>query len=172
MMNDDPYDVICPACGQMAQFHEPFVFLNRTPKKDEQHVYHQWGGWYVMERFPHLLQWTPPQSSSDQVLRGAGDDKPGYRMWQKGVVLCSHCHDNRVHVLSWPEDAWWRWEVRGRLLYARNRQDALRILAFVRQKLRPKRWFRSSLGHVPTHFLTEQVRDEVVSRMQRSLLGS
>lgn len=160
MMNDDPYDMICPACGQMAQFHEPFVFLNSASKRDAQHVYHQWGGCYVMERFPHLLRWTPPKGYS------------GYRMWHKGVVLCSHCHDNRVHVLSWPDDAWWRWEVRGRLLYARNRQDALRILAFVRQKLRPKRWFRSSLGHVPTHFLTEQVRDEVVSRMQRSLLGS
>lgn len=168
-MNDcTPIDIICPTCQALAKFNEPFLFCTRLPD-GETRPYHQWGGWIVVEKYPSQLPWTPPKRTSSQYLRGGGGDAPGYPLMHKGVVHCDNCHTNIVHILSWPGDAWYQWEIRGKLLFAWHRADALAILDFISAKDRPHRYLNGPAGRVPTHFLTANMRELVCEKIRARL---
>ena len=164
----EPIQISCPDCKKMALFEEPFEFLNGKPEcvTDNKNV-HQWGGWYVRERFPTQFPWKPP-SSSQQYVRGGGGKGDGYPLLQYGQILCSNCHTNRKHRLNWPLDAYWSWEIRGEILWAWDRNHAESILEFARQRLRPTRW-NSRLRYIPSVFLSAKVRPEVCKKIESSL---
>ncbi|SFQ07071.1 hypothetical protein SAMN03084138_03957 [Enterovibrio norvegicus DSM 15893] len=170
-MNDKPIDIKCPDCGELAKFEEPFKFLSsRKIHPDETRPIHRWGSWRVLERFPSKISWKPP-SSSRQFLRSGGDSgDAGYPLLTNGLVLCSHCHSNRKHKLNWPIDAYWQWEIRGKLLWAWDKEHAEAILNYIKQTSRPTR-HSYCLRYIPSHFLSAKVRELVVQRIERSFNG-
>jgi len=168
-----PIDIKCPDCGRLANFEEPFEFLSpgqRSPageRPSEGRPVHKWGQWSVVERFPAQFAWKAP-SASARHLRGGRGNEERYPLLTNGLVLCSNCHANGKHKLAWPSDAYWQWEIRGRVLWACDRRHAELILKVIRQGIRPPR-YSPWLRHIPSHFLSAKVRSEVVRKIEASL---
>lgn len=169
MSRRDTVDVRCPRCAGRAVFREPFVFLTE-PAADR--PTRRWGGWYVAERYPQLLPWQAPKGSSNQYLTTAIDDVQGYALLHRGVVECTAGCAHFVHVLEWPEDAWWQWSIRGEMLWAWDREHARQILDYVRASDRPPRSTSGALGSLPSFFLSAKIRDAVVKMMARKLAAA
>lgn len=169
MMIYDSIDIKCPTCNENARFEEPFEFLS-LDKADlgETRLYHKWGGWRVVERFPTQFKWRAPSTSIQYLRRGKDNGYGGYPLLTYGLVQCSHCHTNKKHKLHWPDDAYWQWEIRGELLWAWDRDHAKEILAYVKKTVRPSR-HSYHLRYVPSHFLSSKVRDLVVQKMENKL---
>ena len=169
MRNRDHVDVRCPHCAGHACFREPFEFRSVAPANGPAH---RWGGWYVVERYPHIFPWVAPRGSSSQYLTDGANDGQGYPLLHRGVVECEACKQQSVHVLAWPEDAWWQWSIRGKMLWAWDRQHAEQILRYVRATDRPPRSTSGPIGSLPSHFLSAKVRDAVVKAIERKLAAT
>lgn len=166
-------DVRCPRCGGRATFDEPFEFLaERTVRASGAEGLHRWGGWYVREKYPSVLRWKPPRSGDQFLAMGAPRATGGYRLRHRGVVRCSACHHVGVHVLRWPQDAWFQWDVRGTRLWALDEAHARVLLAYVESLLRDP-WhhpgYRRSLQRLPAVILAARNR-ALVAKKIRTLL--
>ena len=171
-MIHEPIDIKCPFCCALAKFEEPFEFLSKSRKElspNETHPHHQWGGWIVVERFPSQISWKPPSGSS-QYVRSSSNIymTDGYPVLTNGLIQCSSCHTSIKHKLTWPEDAYWQWEVRGQFLWAWDKGHALSILDFVKNTVRPSQ-NTCALRYIPSHFLSAKIRELVVKKMERSI---
>ncbi len=162
-----PIDVRCPACGKLAKFEEPFEFFSKNEVQPaETRPMHRWGGWLVLERFPSHFPWQAPSCSSQYL--SLGYDKSGYALRSNGLLLCSFFHVQQMqqkHTLKWPGDAYWQWEIRGKLLWAWDRNHAEAILAYVKKTTRSSRYYAPLIKRLPTHFLTAKVRHLVVKKI-------
>lgn len=85
----------------------------------------------------------------------------------EGTVTCSACALRRKHRLDWPRDAWFQIEYRGRVLWAFDRDMALRLLSHIQGKMRPSP--DAQLLKVPAHFRTAKARNEVARRLRARL---
>lgn len=166
MIARDQLDLKCPRCAGYAVFVEPYVFCNNAPATGPSK---SWGSWHVIERYPHLLPWQAPKGASSQYLVFGGKDGQGYSPLHRGVVECRAGCGRFIHELKWPEDAWWQWSIRGKVLWAWDRRHAQVILDYVRATHRPARSTRGWLGSLPSEFLSAKVRNDVVKAMTRSL---
>jgi sarcosine oxidase delta subunit len=90
----------------------------------------------------------------------------------RGAVVCPACGLRRRHDLMWPTDAWFQCEVRGDVLWAFHRESTIALRDFVASKKRKRSRWSSFLLHVPTVFLTANVRDEVVAKLDGLLAVS
>jgi hypothetical protein len=167
-------DILCPRCGERATFDEAFEFLTRRSPIDPATVagLHRWGGWYVREKYPSIMPWVAP-SGSDQFLY-AGPEKltEGFRLRDQGVVRCSRCHLVSPHVLRWPRDAYFQWNVRGQRLWAFDAENARVLLHYIESVQRaPARYhgYRRSLERLPAVVLSAKNRSEVVRKIRASL---
>ena len=160
-----PIEIRCPHCGQRAEFHEPFEFVSR-PEDLHDREFHRWGGWKVIELFPSVYPWKAPKTST-QFLRSGGGKGGGYPVLHQGMLLCPGCHQNGKHTLAWPGDAYWSWDIRGALLWARDIGHARRILEYIGgiNRFRPA---SRDLRHIPKEFLAAKVRELVVKRITAS----
>lgn len=87
-----------------------------------------------------------------------------------GLLRCHHCYHQAKYHLSWPQDAYWQWTIRGKTLWAWDRAHALQIYNFIKSPLRPSTARATpGLRHIPSHFLSAKVRDEVIKKMDRDL---
>lgn len=162
-------EITCPECGGHSVFREPFRFLSAPGEASA----HRWGSWHVVENYPEVMPWQAPAGSSSQYLSlGGPGDGQGYALLHRGVVECRVCSKPFAHTLSWPDDAWWQWSVRGRLLWAWDRQHAREILEFVRAVDRPPRSTSGPIGSLPSHFLSAKVRDTVVKAIERTMAST
>jgi hypothetical protein len=161
-------DIVCPGCGHLAIFDEPFIFFSGNQPMAEGQTYHRWGNWRIVEKYPSVITWSPPQGHQYYLRKGNGT-APGYPLLHRGMVLCPHCHISKLHTLSWPTDAWWKWEIRGQLLWAWDRAHAKEILDFIRLKRRPHRPISTRLGRVPSFFLKAKQRHTVAQKISASL---
>lgn len=169
MKGRGPLDVRCPRCAGRATFREPFAFFTQPPADRPTH---RCGGWHVAERYPQLLPWQAPKGSSSQYLTSGLGDVQGYPLLRRGVIECAACCEPFVHALEWPEDAWWQWSIRSRMLWACDREHAGQILDYVRATDRPPRSTSGALGSVQLHFQSAKVREAVVKVMARALAAT
>jgi len=168
-MKYNPIDIKCPNCRGLAKFEEPFEFLTKNDKRPEDgRPMHQWGGWTVLERFPSQVSWHPPSTSQQYLRTGVDNIQGGYPVLTNGLVQCPHCHSNTKHNLDWPMDSYWQWEIRGELLWAWDKNHAEKILKFIKATIRPSRR-TPNLKYIPSHFLSSNVRDLVVKKMELSI---
>ena len=165
----DRLEVTCPKCGGHATFCEPFDFRSELPTDTPAH---RWGSWHVVERFPHVFPWSPPKGISSQALTYGPNNGQGYALFHHGVVECEACGEPFLHTLTWPEDAWWQWSIRGKMLWAWNQTHAEQILEYVRATDRPHRSTSGWIGSIPSHFLSAKVRETVVKAVERKLAAT
>jgi hypothetical protein len=153
-------DIRCPRCGGHARWEEPFAFLYRKHVTDEELPrLVPWGGWLIREKFPSVVRWTAPRH--------------GYPHYTAGVSRCHACHAVVSHRLQWLEDAYWRWRVRGRTLYAWNEEHARVLLDYIHARLRdPHRYgtrYRKHLQRLPAALLDARVRDRLAGQIAETL---
>ena len=158
----DPLEIRCPRCGGRAMWEEPFAFVapkDVGPEERERLV--RWGNRLVREKFPSVIRWTRPE-------RGQGH---AYR--QRGVVRCHACHAVMLHRLDWPEDALFRWSVRGVTLYAWDVEHARVLLDYIGSTLRdPNRYgerYRKGLQRLPREVMDGHARVGLAEQIAASL---
>lgn len=166
-------DVRCPRCGSRATFDEPFEFLAARGTEDGGEAgWRRWGGWWVREKYPSVLRWRPPRGSHQFLATGSTGHTGGHRLRHRGVVRCGHCHHVAEHLLRWPADAWFQWDVRGTRLWAWDAAHARALLHYVEGLRRdPGRHseHRRSLERLPAAVLAARNRALVAKRI-RALL--
>ncbi|ANT59076.1 hypothetical protein AYJ57_01080 [Salipiger sp. CCB-MM3] len=87
------------------------------------------------------------------------------------MVWCKACKTFEAKTISWPEDAYWQWTVKGHKLVARNRDHAEQILGFLQESQRaPNR--KPALRGIPTPLLTRRLQDEVSSKVEYALANA
>jgi hypothetical protein len=158
----------CPRCSSAATFRFPFTLLNglanelpriEVAQQNAAVKVERWGGWYVLVHFPRLFPWKVPHN--------------GYRRTNLGVCACSQCGFLAKHGLSWPGDAYFICEIKGKQLWAWNREHATALKLFVGSKERKPfgqpYGYGLSLLHIPTVFLLAKNRGIVVKQLQRML---
>jgi len=170
-------DVRCPRCAARATFDEPFEFLVAPPAEatttGDPRPVHRWGGWYVRERFPALVRWRAPRGPQTSLVSG-GDPRRtgGYHLRHRGVVRCPSCHHVAVHVLRWPDDAFFQWEVRGTRLWAEDAAFARVLLHYVESVQRDPALYQGherTLRRLPAAALVARNRTLVGRRIRQSL---
>ena len=165
-------EIRCPRCGGRAAFDEPFHIVPARKARDLADVGTTWGGWLVREKYPSVIRWKAPRGSDHSLSTGPPGPCGGYRLWHRGVVRCRECHLVAVHVLRWPGDAFFQWNVRGTRLWAWDVNHARVLLHYVESRLRdPARYppYRSSLRELPQTILAARSRDVVARKIRGTL---
>jgi hypothetical protein len=168
-MQCEPIEISCPLCGNRASFLEPFEFQSLGfDSETESRPFHRWREWYVIELYPNQIALHPP-TGSDQYLRCGGARKgSGYPLMQYGIVQCGSCQISQNKELDWPDDAFWKWEVRGKVLWAWDRKHAEYIREYIASKDRPSR-YNPVIRYIPSHFLSAKNRESALKAMKIDL---
>jgi hypothetical protein len=182
-VNPMPHDVAvaCPACGREALF-ETATWVAIPRKKDI--PFFKRSRWFQYVNIPN-----PTGASHFAVffarfsggLERIGKLPDGYapqawapskylklyRASMLGTVFCAACGLLRKHNLTWPEDAFYKVDIRGRTLWAWNRAYALDTLEYLAQKDRDRRGFKTrlALDVIPKHFTTAKARQEATKKL-------
>lgn len=123
------------------------------------HVYQ----WYSVPK--ELTVVCPRCAGKAGVRRQAGTD---YGQPLVGSLDCMHCHHHvGVHTVTWPNDAFYRCNVRGHDLWAWSEEHARAIRAFIAGTTRATK--SPMLLHLPKFFLLAKQRDATVKALDRLL---
>jgi hypothetical protein len=91
----------------------------------------------------------------------------------EGRLTCTRCHATRERaVVGWPEDAFFRCDVRGQSLWAWSKEHARAIRDYVQSSKRdPKAHpgFLAALMHLPRHFVLAKNRTATVKALDELL---
>jgi hypothetical protein len=161
-LRDYHLEIRCPRCDGRARWEEPFeiVDLKRHTVGPGETLL-KWGGWDVREKFPSLVPWRPPRPGV------------GWAHYTQGVVRCGQCHLVAVHRLRWPADAFFRWGVRGSLLWAWHAEHAAVLHDYLAAKVRdPFRYpqpYPKSLQRLPRDVLAARSRERVARQIAATL---
>ena len=172
---DGSVEIRCPRCGGRATFDEPFQFVSARKAQGLPDGETRWGGWYVREKYPSVVRWKAPGGSHQYLFTGAARSSAGYRLWHRGVVRCRECHLVALHVLRWPGDAYFQWNVRGTRLWSWDVNHARVLLHYIENSLRdPRRYpaYRGSLQKLPAAILAARSRDTVARKIRGTLHDS
>ncbi|WP_353471923.1 hypothetical protein PVT71_11505 [Salipiger sp. H15] len=170
-MKMHPLEIVCPECGGLAQFHEPFRFVRVRKFGSTSRRAHMWGRLAVEELFPKEFPWEQPSSDTPSFRYDPKEPGDGYLFNHRGMLECSKCRKIAPTKIIWPDSAYWRWIAEGELLVARNRDHANEIYEFLVGALRsPNR--RPSLRHIPSVMLTNKVSSQLAKKILRDLVAS
>lgn len=88
-----------------------------------------------------------------------------------GSTDCDQCGNRQLHQLKWPQDAYYQIEYKGQILWAFNRETAKELKEYILSvdRDRTKFQWQSFLLHVPTVFLKQNSRDEIVKKLKKLL---
>ena len=123
----------------------------------------------------HLYQWySVPQQltvvcprcagKADVRRRGTSD----YGQVLIGALDCTSCHHHiPTHTVTWPNDAFYRCDVRGHDLWAWSEEHARAIREFIHTKQRATK--SPLLLHLPEFFLRAKHREATVKALDRIL---
>jgi hypothetical protein len=153
-------DIRCPACGARALWDEPFRIVDgKAVANIDPQLVHKWGQRYIIEKYPSVLKWRQDSGKS-------------YRYHHRGVMKCLNCHRVAVHQLDWSHDAFYRWDIRGTILWAWNKAHALDILHYIESSERQPEKFAYCywLKRLPRPTLSAKVRDLIVKRIRASFV--
>lgn len=88
-----------------------------------------------------------------------------------GAISCSHCQTRQPYILQWPDDAFYSISIKGKSLWAFNRESAVELRDYIASSERKTNNYRwaSFLLHIPTTFKKQNVRDNVVKKINKVL---
>lgn len=174
-------DVVCPSCTGHATF-EAATWVRIKLKKDVE--FFQRSRSFECHSdfaffFPGLdgtginaIKKLPKgYSRNDWAPSTYGSQYDGSR-W--GTVVCGSCGIRRKYCLNWPKDAYFQFGIRGKILWAYNRETAVALRTFIASPNRNQADFNQVLflDVVPKHFLTAKVRKEVTQQVDALLSDS
>jgi hypothetical protein len=187
-LNPMPHRVTirCPDCGSAAEFEfaevvriqlaKDVAFFQKSDAFEYQLFEDSCGGRWHGALFFHGLRgstfevirnlpegYSPEDWAHSRYLRRSH----GYDI---GTVTCQGCGCRRKHALTWPADAFFQIDYKGKALWAFDRESTTVLLDYVRSESRKRdsRW-KSFLLHIPSHFLTKKAREEVTRKLERVL---
>ena len=119
----------------------------------------------VVTYYPQLDVGDPMRELAERLPRTDGG---------RGTRLCAACGERARHELNWPDDAWFRCEVRGKTLWAWDRSYAADLREFIASAARDRHTHEHPLFlmHIPGHFLLAKHREAAVKKLQRLLEGA
>lgn len=182
-------DVRCPGCGEHASF-EVATCVRIRLKKDVEFFKQSKSFEYRFvvtpsERWHAAYFFAGLSGTSVNTIKKL---PPGYvredwahsRYWwiytgsRPGTVVCTGCGLRRKHVLKWPADAFYSIAIRGKSLWAFNRETLMVLRTFIGSSNRNTRDFKLDgfLHHVPKNFLTAKVREEITRKLDALLSDS
>jgi len=179
--NPYPHEAVvrCPRCDGRALFRHAFALLSRRQWNhwesrlwpcaraiDWEGRAHwapgdpppSWSGWIVVQQDPTQHRWKKPPD--------------GHRRTDEGIVQCSECVGRFAHTLRWPDDAWYRFELRRGVLWAWSRDYVLALIEYLESDRRDASahgGYGLFLHHVPSKFLGAKDRDDHVKRLRQLL---
>jgi hypothetical protein len=123
------------------------------------HVYQ----WFSV---PQELSVVCPRCASRALVRRRSSADYGQPL--VGNLVCMNCHHNvEAHTVIWPNDAFYRCDVRGHELWAWSEDHARTIREFIDSKTRKAR--SPALLHLPEFFLRAKHREATVKALDRLL---
>ncbi len=181
-------DVACPACRHRAEFE--FAEVVRIHLKSDVEFFKKHKVFEYREfqdscgHFWHgALYFQGLHGSPHQAIHELPD---GYsaRDWEHsrylcnrnglraGSIRCSNCQVRGMHMLNWPDDAYFSIAHRGHVLWAFHRESAVELMQYLLSDDRSISRYRwtSFLLHVPSVFKVRKARDAVVKQLCK-LLG-
>ncbi len=86
-------------------------------------------------------------------------------------LSCLECGFQNDKLIYWPEDAYWKFNVKGEVLWAWSEEHAKEIFNFLKSKERKpfKFKFTAALLHIPTHFKLSKNRDGALKAIEKKL---
>ncbi len=88
-----------------------------------------------------------------------------------GAISCSHCKTRKPYTLQWPNDAFYSFPIKGEILWAFNRESVVELRNYIaasERKVDKYKW-AGFLIHIPTRFKKKNVRDSIVTQINRML---
>lgn len=167
-----PCAIHCPKCRSEACLDEPFEFLKGNAAKvalsDPSRKGVKMGGGFMVEKYPNEFPWH----ASENLRAQARLYRNIPEVW--GVCTCGTCGYRQKRRLHWPEEAYYKTEIRGEVLWAwtREQAEALRLHIAAKDRKLPRAargghfWF---LRHIPKHFLEVKNRTEALKKLDRLL---
>ncbi len=92
----------------------------------------------------------------------------------EGHVSCLKCSFTGRIAIHWPQDAYWKCEVKGKILWAWSLEHAKVLLSYIQSSDRDEKsypGYLASLLHLPTHFKLASNR-EAATRSLNKLITS
>ncbi len=91
---------------------------------------------------------------------------------RQGTIRCPACGREAAHRLTWPDDAYFQWPIRGSLLWAWSADHARVLLAYLGSLQRDPTQFPGyevSLEQLPKAVITAKARAQVVKQIALTL---
>lgn len=180
----------CPDCLRPTEFM--FASCVQIPTKDTGHFkksknFSVIDKVWVNSRYTNIALFYHGLTDSLENIRDLPD---GYNieMWRQkywfanipeslkntGSYRCANCAVQKKHEVSWPEEAFFQIEYKGKVLWAYDRETALKLLSYIESKERIKNpsggisqdWF---LRKIPGHFQSAKARNEITKKLKKNL---
>lgn len=86
-------------------------------------------------------------------------------------VHCKKCGYVKEKLINWERDAYWKFEIKGNVLWAWNIEHAQAILEFIALKDRKQLTSKYALSflHIPEFFKLAKNREHVIKKIKRAL---
>ncbi len=90
-----------------------------------------------------------------------------------GSLYCQSCHLRTKHELSWPKEAFFSIQHKGKHLWAFNRESAVQLRDYIASNSRDVDNFKWQcfLLHIPSEFKQKKAREGVIKKLDRLIKG-
>ncbi|WP_282610629.1 hypothetical protein [Pelagibius sp. Alg239-R121] len=179
----DVLAVKCPGCGSAAVFEFADIrHIQRRKhvaafKRSRAFEYHwfqnSWGNRWHGAVYYHGLRGTTHREAEHSLPKGylpkGWAEGRGFRSHNPdfGTLCCPSCNIRRKHRLTWPEEAFFQVDYRGKTLWAFDRDSLNALRSFIASKDRKRMGtaWASFLFHIPGHFLSRKARAEISKKL-------
>ncbi len=89
----------------------------------------------------------------------------------KAKLNCSKCGYTNEKIINWEKDAYWKFNIKGKILWAWNLEHAIAILEFIKSKNRKQtnRELPFSFLHIPEFFKLAKNRETVIRKITKTI---
>ena len=136
----------------------------------------------IYDWFSFPRQFSVKCPRCDKECRGSEvpNIKNGTRYKPEGIpekfecrISCTNCGYQNETAISWPSEAYWTFEIKGKILWAWSVEHAKVILEYIRSGNRQEFQFQSgyaaSLYHLPEYFKLAKNREATIKAIENGI---